>query len=121
LPPNFSALKVGGRRAYDLARKGQAVELKPRTVTVYGIELLDYASPFLRLRIDCGRGTYIRSIARDLGARLGVGGHLTQLRRTRVGEYHVDRAVTLEALLRQDAAAQDVTAQDITSHLLPMP
>src|SRR5439155_15170796 len=100
---------IGGRRAYDLARRGSDVTLEPRTVHVYGIELLDFAWPLLRLRIDCGRGTYIRSIARDLGAALNVGGYLTQLRRTRVGEFRVEDAVTPEKLLADGAAA----------HLLP--
>jgi tRNA pseudouridine55 synthase len=97
-PPAFSALKVGGRRAYDLARDGQAVELKPRTVRIYGIELLDYAWPLVRVRIDCGRGTYVRAIARDVGELLRVGGHLTQLRRTRVGPFHASDAVSSEQL-----------------------
>ena len=65
---------------------------------VYGIELLGYTWPLLRLRIDCGRGTYIRSIARDLGEALGVGGYLTQLRRTRIGSYNVSAAATLERI-----------------------
>src|SRR5580698_6245460 len=83
-PPDFSAMKIGGRRAYDLARQGKAVQLSERKVRVDSLELLEYAWPLLRLRIDCGRGTYIRSVARDIGAELGVGGYLTQLRRTRV-------------------------------------
>jgi len=102
-PPIFSALKVGGRRAYALARKGHAVKLFPRPVRIYGIELLEYHWPLLRLRIDCGRGTYIRSLARDIGAALNVGGHLTQLRRTRVGQYEVESAIKLE----------DMTAESI--------
>jgi tRNA pseudouridine55 synthase len=97
-PPAFSALKVGGRRAYDLARRGHDVELKPRAVRVYGIELLGYEWPLARLRIDCGRGTYVRAIARDLGEALRIGGHLTQLRRTRVGPFRADDAVTTERL-----------------------
>lgn len=97
-PPAFSALKVGGRRAYDLARKGHDVELQPRTVNVYAIELLDYAWPFAKIRIDCGRGTYIRSIARDLGEALGAGGHLTALVRTRVGEHSLAAAHELHQL-----------------------
>src|SRR5688500_7929940 len=97
-PPAFSAMKVGGQRAYKLARSGETVELAPRTVHVYGIELLDYAWPLLRLRIDCGRGTYIRSIARDVGEALGVGGYLTQLRRTRIGWFDASAAVTIEQL-----------------------
>jgi len=97
-PPAFSALKVGGRRAYDLARKGREVSLEPRKVRVYGIDLLAYEWPLLRLRIDCGRGTYIRAIARDMGEVLKVGGHLTALRRTRVGAFWVDQSAQLEQL-----------------------
>jgi tRNA pseudouridine55 synthase len=110
-PPAYSALKVGGQRAYDVARKGQAVALEPRKVAVYAIELLSYAWPLAQLRIDCGRGTYIRAIARDLGAALGVGGYLTQLRRTWIGSYDVTSAVTLERL----------TPEGIEEHLLPVP
>lgn len=97
-PPVFSAMKVGGRRAYDLARKGYDVELKARPVKVYGIEVLGYEWPFVRLRIDCGRGTYIRAIARDLGGALGTGGYLTALCRTRVGSFGLEGAIDLEAL-----------------------
>lgn len=95
-PPIFSAMKIKGRRAYDLARAGRVVELPPRTVHIYAIQRLNYGWPFLSLRIDCGRGTYIRAIARDLGDALAVGGYLTELRRTRVGPFSVDDAVTLE-------------------------
>lgn len=98
VPPVFSAMKIAGRRAYDLARQGHHVQLSPRTVHVYGIDLLRYDWPLLQLRIDCGRGTYIRSIARDLGARLNVGAHLTQLRRTRVGQFHIADSTSLERL-----------------------
>jgi len=97
-PPAFSAMKVGGRRAYDIARKGGTVELVERTVNVYGIELLDLAWPNARARIDCGRGTYIRSIARDLGERLNCGGYLTQLARTKIGKFSIGDAVTIEKL-----------------------
>lgn len=95
-PPTFSAMKIAGRRAYDLARKGKPVELQPRPVRVDRIDLLDYAYPLLRVRIDCGRGVYIRSIARDAGQMLQTGGYLTELRRTRVGEFHIDSSVTLQ-------------------------
>lgn len=92
LPPQFSALKVSGRRAHDLARRGEDVPLKPRIVRVDHIELRSYVWPTLSLAIDCGKGTYIRSIARDVGIILGVGGFVEQLRRTRVGPFTVAMA-----------------------------
>ena len=97
-PPAFSAMKVAGQRAYKLARQGEAVEIKPRTVTVYSIDLLAYEWPTARVRVECGRGTYIRAIARDLGEALGTGGYLTELRRTFVGRFRAEQAVTLETL-----------------------
>ena len=103
-PPAYSALKIAGRRASDLARDGTPVELEARSVNVYGIELLEYAWPLLKLRIECGRGTYIRSIGRDLGEALSVGGYLTQLRRTRIGDFRVEDAVSLDRLTAHDAA-----------------
>jgi tRNA pseudouridine55 synthase len=109
-PPAFSALKVSGRRAYDLARQGVEVKLIPRTVVIYGIQLMEYVWPDLRLRIDCGRGTYIRAIARDLGVALNVGAYLTQLRRTRIGQFRIEAARTLEQL----------TAQTLESDLIPV-
>ena len=112
-PPAFSALKVGGKRAYDLARRGREVSLEPREVRVDAIELLGYDWPFARLRIDCGRGTYIRAIARDLGAALGVGGYLTSLCRTRVGRFGLETAATLEQLSAENVAAQLDPAADL--------
>jgi tRNA pseudouridine55 synthase len=103
-PPAYSALKVAGRPAYKLARGGQVVELEPRRVRVYGIELLGYEWPVVTIRVDCGRGTYVRAIARDLGTALGVGGYLTQLRRTRVGPFAAADAVT-PARLQADGVA----------------
>ncbi|HEY8668508.1 MAG TPA: tRNA pseudouridine(55) synthase TruB [Tepidisphaeraceae bacterium] len=110
-PPDFSAMKIAGRRAYDLARKGHDVQLAPRPVLVYSIELLDYTWPFARIRIDCGRGTYIRSIARDLGQLLGVGGYLTQLTRTASGDFTLEQSVTLQML----------QADGVEPHLHPLP
>jgi tRNA pseudouridine55 synthase len=109
-PPAYSAMKIDGRRAYDLARRGQDVQLEPRTVNVYDIQLLDFTWPLVRLRVDCGRGTYIRALARDIGAALNVGGYLTQLRRTRIGEYSVEQGVTLEKLA-VDGVAVHLSAQ----------
>jgi tRNA pseudouridine55 synthase len=102
-PPIYSAIKVAGKRACDRVREGQQhLELQPRTVHVYSIQIDSYDWPLLKLVIDCGRGTYIRSIARDLGAALDVGGYLAALRRTRIGRYTIDRAVRLDQLDRQN-------------------
>ena len=98
VPPVFSALKIKGKRSSDRARAGESVVPKPRLVRIDALEVLDYQWPTLRLRVACGRGTYVRSIARDLGAVLGVGAYLTALRRTRVGPYLAEDAVTLERL-----------------------
>lgn len=111
-PPAYSAIKVGGRRAYDLTRKGAQIELEARQVQVYSIKLLDYSWPSLTLSIDCGRGTYIRAIARDLGEKLGTGAYLTALRRTRIGSFNVKDAATLEAL---------TAPGKIAASLLPIP
>ncbi len=97
-PPAFSAVHVRGRRAYHLARQGQTVEIGPRTVRIDALELLDYAWPIATLRIDCGKGTYIRSLARDLGAAMGTGGHLASLCRMAVGPYRVQKAMSLDDL-----------------------
>jgi tRNA pseudouridine55 synthase len=97
VPPAYSAAKVTGRRAYDLARRGEEVELQPRTVQVYGIAVLAYEYPHLELEVRCGKGTYIRALARDLGERLGCGGLVSTLRRTRVGPFTVEDAVPLDA------------------------
>jgi tRNA pseudouridine55 synthase len=95
-PPAHSAAKVGGRRAYDLARGGEEVALAPRRVQVYRIDVLAYAWPDLDLEVHCGKGTYIRSLARDLGERLGCGGYVRTLRRTRVGPFAAEMGLSLE-------------------------
>jgi tRNA pseudouridine55 synthase len=97
VPPAFSAAKVAGRRAHELARRGQEVQLQSRTVHIHGIGLLAYDYPRLELEIRCGKGTYIRSLARDLGQRLGCGALVQTLRRTEVGPFRADGALTLEA------------------------
>jgi tRNA pseudouridine55 synthase len=97
-PPMHSALRVGGKRLYELARQGVEVDRDPRPVVVHAIEILRYEAPDLCLRVRCGKGTYIRSLAADLGAALGVGAHLTGLRRTRVGPFGVADALALDTL-----------------------
>lgn len=97
-PPAYSALKVGGKRAYAAARAGMPLELAPRKVRVDAIELLDYAYPRVRVRVACGGGTYIRSLARDVGQKLGVGGIVETLRRTAIGQFREANAVPLDSL-----------------------
>jgi tRNA pseudouridine55 synthase len=92
-PPEYSALKLKGRRAYDLARAGQTVVLAPRVVQIDRIEVLDYTWPFLELEIDCSKGTYIRAIARDVGEALGCGGYVQTLERTRIGPFTREQAI----------------------------
>jgi tRNA pseudouridine55 synthase len=96
VPPAFSAAKITGRRAYDMARRGEAVELAPRPVRVDAINVLHYDFPVLDVEVHCGKGTYIRSLARDLGDRLGSGAYVQDLRRTRVGPFMAEGALTLE-------------------------
>jgi tRNA pseudouridine55 synthase len=97
VPPAYSAAKVAGQRAYDLARRREEVTLSPRRVQIYGIDIRDYAYPYLDLEVRCGKGAYIRSLARDVGARLGCGALVQQLRRTRIGPFTAEGALTLDA------------------------
>ncbi len=98
VPPKFSAVHVDGRRAYELARRGQNVELASKSVEVFRIELTEFHWPDFALEIECGTGTYIRSIGRDLGEILGCGAVMTALERTQIGLFSVDDAVTLDSL-----------------------
>lgn len=90
IPPKYSACNVNGERAYSLARKGEDVELKPKLLVIDEIELLEFALPIVKIRVVCSKGTYIRALARDIGVALGSGAHLTDLRRTRVGDVFVE-------------------------------
>jgi tRNA pseudouridine55 synthase len=96
VPPAYSAAKVSGRRAYDMARKGEEASLQPRRVHIYGIDVRWYAYPRLELEVHCGKGTYIRSLARDLGDRLGCGALVQTLRRLRVGPFTAEDALPLD-------------------------
>jgi tRNA pseudouridine55 synthase len=91
-PPAFSAIKVNGKRAYALAREGKEVEIPARVVRIYSLELLDYTYPNIRVRAHVGSGTYIRSLAQDIGAALGTGAYCSALRRTSISEWSVDDA-----------------------------
>lgn len=108
VPPAFSAVKIDGQRAYKMARKGQTPELKAKTLVIDDIELLQYAQDQITLRIVCSKGTYIRALARDIGEALGSGAHLTALRRTRVGDFTIDKCISV------DEAAAMIRDVDIT-------
>ena len=97
IPPAFSAIKVNGQRAYKLARKGEAVAIPPRVVTIYSLDLLDYTYPDVRVRVHVSSGTYIRTLAEDIGTALGTGAYCMALRRTKVGEWGVEGARELES------------------------
>lgn len=99
VPPAYSACKIDGQRAYDLARKGEAVELKAKLLVIDEIELLEFAPTQIKVRVVCSKGTYIRALARDIGTALGSGAHLTDLQRTRVGD------ITLADCLPPDRVA----------------
>lgn len=96
VPPAHSAIKIGGKRVYELARKGKEVKLEPRRITVHSFDIVKFQLPVLEFRVVCSTGTYIRSLANDLGVVLGCGGHLSGLRRTRIGEYTIAEALTME-------------------------
>ncbi len=96
MPPLYSAKSVDGKRAYAMARKGKHVELKPQQVHISLLKLLSAELPEVTLQVECSKGTYIRSLARDLGSLLESGAHLTGLRRTRIGPYHVDQAIPVD-------------------------
>ena len=113
-PPMYSAIKVDGRRLYDLARAGKEVERAPRPVQVYEISIDEIRSPFLRLTVDCGRGTYLRSIAHDLGQALGCGAYVTELCRLSCGQFKAEDGVGLASL---EAAA---ASADWRVHLRPI-
>lgn len=99
-PPSYSAKKVGGERAYQRVRRGETVELPPVPVEVHELELMEMDLPLIRFRVRCSTGTYVRALARDLGEHLGVGAHLTALRRTAIGDFQVDEAPEPEGLAR---------------------
>lgn len=94
--PAFSAVKINGRRAYELARKGMEVEMPTRKVTIYSIDILEYKWPVLRIRTKVSSGTYIRTLGEDIGKRLGTGAYLIALRRTKIDRYSVENAINLE-------------------------
>ena len=103
IPPMYSALKVNGQKLCDLARKGKEVERQPRPITIFQLECVEFSGDTARLRVRCSKGTYIRTLCKDIGQALGCGGCMEALRRVTAGEYTIEEAVPLQTLLDTDA------------------
>lgn len=101
VPPTFSAVKIDGKRAYQYARQGEEVEIKPKTLVIDEIELLDCHLPAITIRVVCSKGTYIRALARDIGVALQSGAHLTALKRTRIGDITLDKCLDYDQFVEQ--------------------
>lgn len=121
VPPMFSALKREGKPLYELARQGIEVERTPRRVTIHTLELLAWRGDSFDLRVACSKGTYIRTLAADIGAELGCGAHLAALRRTRVGSLDIAQALTIEAIEALPAEARDHLLQPVDALLADLP
>jgi tRNA pseudouridine55 synthase len=119
MPPAFSAKKIHGHPAHELARKRQPVELKPVEIEVFEFKLLEIDGSLARFTIECGSGTYIRSLAHEMGARLGTGAHLAEIVRTAVGEFALDQAISLEELEQAVRAGRDAECIVPLERLLP--
>ena len=113
VPPIYSAVKVDGKRAYNLARKGKEVELKAKPLRIDEIEVLAFEENKLTVRVVCSKGTYIRALARDIGEALGSGAHLTALRRTRVGDVNIDRCMGIQEALDMIATCEVVIPEEL--------
>lgn len=98
-PPIFSAIKKEGKRLYEIAREGKQTEIKPRKITIYEFEITNISLPKVQFRVVCSKGTYIRSLAYDFGKALDSGGYLSKLRRTKIGDFNVEKAVSIEVFL----------------------
>jgi tRNA pseudouridine55 synthase len=118
VPPQFSAIKIAGERAYDIAREGETVKLEPREVEIKTLVITEYSEERTTFEASCGKGTYVRSIARDMGRILGCFGHVTALRRTRVGPFTEAESVTVDAL--QVAGEEGPLAADLRAMLQPV-
>ncbi|MBP5724489.1 MAG: tRNA pseudouridine(55) synthase TruB [Bacteroidales bacterium] len=105
VPPLYSAIRIDGTRAYELARKDKDVAIKPRKVRIDAIELLDFELPYIKIKIACSKGTYIRSLANDIGAALQSGGYVSSLQRTKVGDVTIDDCISIESF--QDKIEQE--------------
>jgi tRNA pseudouridine55 synthase len=99
VPPVFSAVKVNGKRAFDYAREGRDLELQPKIIVIKTIEMISFEPPFVKIKVVCSKGTYIRALARDIGLELNCGAYLSELRRTKIGEFNVEDALNIDFFL----------------------
>ena len=107
MPPIYSAIKKEGKALYELARRGEEVELKPRKISIESFEITDVNLPVVKFKVVCSTGTYIRSLAHDFGKALGCGAYLSSLRLTQIGELRVENAQTIEKFLTEISGSQD--------------
>lgn len=119
IPPMYSALKVNGQKLYDLARKGKEVERQPREIEIFKLECLEFNGKEARLRVACSKGTYIRTLCKDIGQALGCGGCMAALRRVTAGEYTIDQAVALEELVAAENPERYLRPVDSMFHNFP--
>ena len=119
IPPMYSALKVNGQKLYDLARKGKEVERQPREIEIFKLECLEFNGKEARLRVACSKGTYIRTLCKDIGQALGCGGCMAALRRVTAGEYTIDQAVSLEELVAAENPERYLRPVDSMFHNFP--
>jgi tRNA pseudouridine55 synthase len=121
VPPMYSALKRDGKPLYEYARAGQTVEREGRQVTIHALQLLSCSLPLVTFRVTCSKGTYVRTLAEDIGEALGCGAHLTALRRTGVGALTLEHAVTLDELIGMNEAERDARLQPVDALLSTFP
>lgn len=120
IPPMYSAVKVAGKRLYELARAGEVVEREPRQVTVHALELIDFSEKELTLQVRCSKGFFVRTLAFDLGRALGCGAHLKALRRTHTGPFSLSQAVPLERLVTVAEAGREALVSEVTARLVSL-
>jgi len=121
MPPAYSAIKLKGKKAYELARKGEVPEMKTRTVHIRSIEIISYHWPRLEIEVVCGSGTYIRALARDIGEELGCGAYVEKLVRTRIGEYRAEESVKVKAPIARPCPGKPVLLGDFGVAMLEGP
>lgn len=120
IPPIHSAIKVNGRRAYKMARKGHEVQMPIRNITIHSLSLLSYQYPLLECKVHCSSGTYIRALARDIGEKLQTKAYLQKLRRTKIGEWDIAKAHTLETITQQDKISLEIALEQYPKiHIFP--